>query len=302
MDSTGSISMLSARMMPFLAILRHDLRTLSASWLVRLWLGATAVVALLLLAGNWGNFRTGPLVASLLFPYLVFPWSLVVMVLSVTPLSGQRGEAVADGLLSRPITRYEYLLASWSARIVLVLSVYLSVMVPTILIAVLAERPVSADSVTFYGIVGALSAVGLVMAFLVSLGFFLAVALRNQWLALVVLVFFWFPVNLVLNTFSLEELSPISLNQALPTLLRQPWSESDSTAQANQPDLDEMAQGAAALWDFIGGAPPKPVEPQGFFDREDFEDFQLYRVVLGYGLSSLLVVGLALLFFCWRDL
>ena len=103
--------------MPFLAILRHELGTLCASWLVRLWLVATALLALILASSNWSNFQTAPLVASMLFPYLVFPWSLVVMVLSVNPVSGSRAEAVADGILSRPVTRYEYLLASWTARV-----------------------------------------------------------------------------------------------------------------------------------------------------------------------------------------
>ena len=68
-----------------------------------------------------------------------------------------------------------------------------------------------------------LAVVGLVLMFLVSVGFLLGTLLRNAWLAVVVLVFIWFPVNLVLNTFSLEEFSPISLTQALPTLLREPW-------------------------------------------------------------------------------
>ena len=69
--------------MPFLMILRHDLRTLVESWLVRLWLVATVLLTMFLTLANWDNFQTAPMIASLLFPYLVFPWFLVVMVLGV---------------------------------------------------------------------------------------------------------------------------------------------------------------------------------------------------------------------------
>ena len=67
MDSNGSISTLGVRVMPFLAILRYELGTLCASWLVRLWLGATALLALILASSNWSNFQTAPLIASMLF-------------------------------------------------------------------------------------------------------------------------------------------------------------------------------------------------------------------------------------------
>ena len=304
MDSTGSISTLAARMRPFLAILRHDLRALCASWLVRLWLAATALLTLILLTSSWHNpeLRTAPMVAVLLFPYLVLPWSLVVMVLSVSPLSGQRAEAVADGILSRPVARYEYLLASWAARVLLVLGVFLAVVVPVLLIAALAERPpaVRADTVTFYGAVAALGVVGLVLTFLVSMGFLLATLMRNQLLALVVLVFLWFPVNQVLNMFSLEEFSPISLTQAMPTLLRQPWSDAPDADSASVPDVAALARDASGVLSFLGVQPQ--ARQRAFFDRdEEFADFRLGRVVLGYGVPTLLAISLATLCFCARD-
>jgi len=160
---------LGTRVMPYVAILRHDLRSLWQSWLVRLWLGASALLTLMLVGSNWTQFRDGTLIASFLFPYLVFPWFFVVVALGVGPVSGSRSEALADGILSRPVSRCEYLLATWSARVVLVLSVYLVVTVPAVVLVILARRPVPEDTVTVYGIVTALGVVGLVLTFLVSL-------------------------------------------------------------------------------------------------------------------------------------
>lgn len=288
-------------MMPFTAILWHDLRMLWSSWLVRLWLVATALLAMIQIMGNWERFQTAPLIAVLLLPYIIFPWSLMVMMLSVNPLSGSRSGVAADGILSRPVTRYAYLLAAWTARVTLVLSVFLVVTVPAIAIVALAERPAPADEVTFYGVAASLAVVGLVLTFLVSVGFLLGTLLRNTLLAIVVLVFLWFPVNLVLNVFSLEEFSPISLTQALPTLLRQPWNETEVEEPA--PTVDAAFRDALGFFSSLGGnaAPAPQPEQQSFFERGDYEDFSLRRVLLGYGIPTLISIALATVCFCLRD-
>ena len=117
-------------MMPYVAIAAHDLRTLWRSKLVRLWLSATVLLTFFVTAGNWKQLSDAVLIASLLFPYLVFPWFLVVIMLGVTPVSRTQAESLADGILSRPVTRHGYLLATWAARVATVLGVYLIVLVP----------------------------------------------------------------------------------------------------------------------------------------------------------------------------
>jgi len=296
--------------MPFLAILQHDLRTLAASWLVRLWLAASALLTLILTLSHWNDFSTPVLVASLLFPYLVFPWFLVVMVLGVGPVSATRTESLADGILSRPVTRYEYLLASWSSRVVLVLGAYLLVVLPAIAVLALANRPAPGDAATAYGVLGALGATALVMIFQVSLAFLLGTVLQKPLLAVVLLMFIWYPINGVLSVFSLEEFSPISLNQALPTLLRQPWHEVEEDPQqaATDEELAALSRQAAHFLKVLsGGAPTRgseqPVEQKPtFFDHAEYADFSLANVLLGYGIPTLAAVALATLCFCLRDL
>ena len=287
-----------------MAILRHDLRTLRESWLVRIWLVATALVALLLAMSNWARFPTAPLIASLLFPFLVFPWFLVVMILGVNPVSGSRLEPLADGFLSRPVTRYEYLLAVWAARVVAVLGVYLLVMVPIVLVVTLANRPAPADHVTLYGIVAALAVVALVLTFQVSLAFLMGTLLRRPLLAIVLLLFFWYPLNTVFHTFKLQSFSPISLSQALPTLLRQPWrSDANSESLTNELDVEELQRQTTNFLSVLSGAPPQKTEAKPeFFETTDYKDFSLLRVLLGYGIPTLAAVGLSVLCFCWRDL
>ena len=292
-------------MMPFLAILRQDLAVQLSSWLVRIWLAAAAVLTLLLAASTWQNFQTAPMIASLLFPWLVFPWFVVVMVLGVTPISGSRAEALADGFLSRPITRYEYLLAIWASRVAVVLGAFLLVMVPAVCLVATANRAVPADPVTLYGTAAALAVVALVLALQVSLAFLMGTLLRRPLPAIVALLFLWYPVNLVLHTFKLEALSPISLSQALPALLREPRSEDDSKAAdlAKDREMEELSRQTAKFLSFLSGSPPPaPARPPGFFVRDEFRDVSLGRVLLGYGIPTLASIGLATVCFCRRDL
>lgn len=296
---------LGTRMMPYVALLRHDLRSLRQSWLVRLWLGATVLLTFILVGANWTQFRDGTLIASFLFPYLVFPWFFVVVVLGVSPVSGSRSETLADGFLSRPVSRSEFLLAAWSARVVLALGVYLVVTVPAVILVMLAKRPVPDDTVTIYGIVTALSVVGLVLTFLVSLGFLMGTLLRKPLLALVVLVFIWYPIGLILSVFSLEEFSPISLSRAISTQLRQSWRESNADLQTktNAKERDAVTDQMSHFFSVFSGVQPKPKAANpDFFEGGKFEDFSLLRVILGYGLPTLAAVFLAGLCFYWRDL
>jgi hypothetical protein len=308
MASDGSMSRVQRSLMPTLAILTHELRGLVSSWLVRLWLMAAAFTTFLLVAGNWAQLRSAPLVALVLASYLVFPWVLVVIVLGVSPVTGARLDALADGILSRPVTRFEYLGAAWLARVLVVLVAFWAVALPAIGLIVFSKRPVPADTVTVYGTVASLVVVSLVLTFLATLAFFAGTVLRNALLAVVVLVFLWLPFTFLLHNFSLEEFSPVSLSQALPTLLRTPW-------RAEKVDVPLAADGAdvAALMHDLenanhflsvlsGGATPKSEAKGNFFEQGNYEDFSVVRVLLGYGLPTIAVLGLSMLFFCWRDL
>lgn len=290
--------------MPFLAILRHDLGMLASSWLVRVWLAAAALLTLGLAASTWHHFQTAPMIASLLFPWLVFPWFVVVMVLGVNPTTGSRAESLADGFLSRPIARHEYLLAMWAARVLLVLGTYLLVTLPAIALVILAKRPVPTDRVTLYGLIAALAVVGVVLALQVSLAFLLGTLLRKTLLAVVVLLFLWYPANMILHSFRLEAFSPISLNQALPTLLRQPWRATDPSATAQDVEVEELARQAAGFLSVLSGTGPDepPARRPSFFERDDIQEFSLARVLLGYGIPTLGAIGLATVCFCRRDL
>ncbi len=304
MASGELISRARMSWMPILAIFSYELRGLLASWMVRGWFVATALITLLAVASAWAQPDPAPLIAGLLFSYLVFPWFLVVIMLGISPTTGARLDALADGILCRPVTRYEFLLAAWGARVAVVLAVYLVVMVPAITIVTFAKHAAATQPVTFYGAFAALAVVALVLTFLVTLSFLAGTAMRRPLLAAVVLIFVWFPINVVLHTFSLEEFSPISLSQALPTLLRTPWAERDVEAptELTSEDVEALARQANQFMSILSGGAPQPTRDKNFFDQGNYEDLSLVRVGLGYGVPTLLALALSAAFFCWRDL
>jgi hypothetical protein len=291
--------------MPTLAILTHELSGLVSSWLVRLWLIAAAVATFFVVAGNWTKTESAPLIAIVLATYLVFPWFLVVIALGISPVTGSRLDALADGILSRPVTRWQYLVASWLARVVVVVGVFLAVTLPAILLVVFAKRPTPADGVTCYGVIASLFVVSLVLTFLVTLAFCAGTLLRSALLAAVVLVFVWCPVNMVLHTFSLEEFSPLSLTQALPQLLRTAWRPDEATGESrtNPEDIAALMRETNRFLSVLSGTATPESEPKGsFFERGLYEDLSVLRVTLGYGVPTLVALGLSLLLFNWRDL
>ena len=308
MASGDLISKARTSWMPILAIFTYELRGLLASWLVRGWFVVTALVTLLAVAAAWQQEDPARLIATLLATYLFLPWPLVVIMLGISPTTGTRLDALADGILCRPVTRYEYLLASWGARVVAVQAVYLAVMLPAITIVTFAKREGVGQPVTLYGAFAALGVVALVLTFLVTLSFLAGTALRRTLLAATVLIFVWLPVNIVLYNFSLEEFSPISLSQALPTLLRTPWEERN--AESSELNAEEVAEAEAVVrqldqWLSLGSGrttQPPPPQEEDFFDKGDYHDFSLLRVGLGYGIPTLLALVLSGAFFCWRDL
>ncbi len=306
MASTVSISEFRLQWMPTEAILRHELRSLLASWLVRFWFVATILLTLLILTANWHESPTALMLQAMLFPYLVFPWFLVVMVLGISPVTGSRLDALSDSILSRPLTRYEYLLAAWAARVLVVLGVYTAVMLPGGVLIASATRNVPEDPVTAYGLVLTLILAGLVQTLLVTLGFLMGTLLRRPLLAAVVLVFTWLPINLVLSTFSLEQFSPFTLYQAVPTLARMERSseEAEDASPSAQRDAEALAAQAEQFMRLLSGQPAAAAPPQrsGFLEPRAFEELSVVKILLGYGIPTVIALGLSLWIFQRRDL
>ncbi|WP_010048087.1 ABC transporter permease [Gemmata obscuriglobus] len=113
------------KFLPYWAVLQTDLRQTARSWVYRLWVLMTvfAAAGLLLyrvgLHKEAGMFQSAAAQTGDLFRLMILGSLALVVVLAVSSISSERG-TVADSVLSRGISRYQYFLAKWHARLVVV--------------------------------------------------------------------------------------------------------------------------------------------------------------------------------------
>ncbi len=118
------------RWLPYWAVFQADVHQTLHSWIYRFWV----VVSVLALVG-YLLFRMGPVHLHQIMdstPHFMgdlLRWSVVgsitlVVVLAAGAISSERG-TLADSVLSRGISRYQYFLGKWHARLVTVLATYL---------------------------------------------------------------------------------------------------------------------------------------------------------------------------------
>lgn len=117
------------RFLPYWAVFQTDLRYTLRSWVYRLWvlMAGLASTGLLLyrvgLHTEAGLFQSAAAQCSDVIRVLIVGSLALVVVLAVSAISGERG-TVADSVLSRGISRYQYFLAKWHARLVVVAATF----------------------------------------------------------------------------------------------------------------------------------------------------------------------------------
>lgn len=116
------------RVLPYWAVLQTDLRQTLHSWVYRLWvlmmlLAAAGYVLFKYGAAKAGEFQPASVQMDDLLRALALGSLSLISLLAVSSISSERG-TIADSVLSRGISRYQYFLAKWHARLVLVLATF----------------------------------------------------------------------------------------------------------------------------------------------------------------------------------
>jgi hypothetical protein len=113
------------RLLPYWAVFLTDARQTAGSWVYRIWVLITICAAIGFLLYRMGVYREAGIVqhASTLVSDLL-RWCLLgsltlIVVLTAGSISAERG-TMADSILSRGISRYQYFLGKWHARLVII--------------------------------------------------------------------------------------------------------------------------------------------------------------------------------------
>ncbi len=184
------------------AILRLEALSLLRSWLLRVWLVLAVLLSLLAIA----NADQGRILARTMVNWLAIyslPSTIFFGVLGTGAL-GTDLDIAADAILSRAVTRFDYVAGKVGSRIVTVIAAHLAVILPTLFLMQKFGKG-SVDSAQI--VVVALGA-GLVLVFLTALGSAIAGLLRNSVVAVAALMVFLASQSLVFDFLGLEYLSP----------------------------------------------------------------------------------------------
>lgn len=202
-------------MQAFLAILRYDLLQLVQSWVSRVWVPLLIAPALFLVVVAAAENEVASETIAAYVAAILMPFSAVaVAVLTAGAISGE-AQVIADGILSRSVTRTEFVSAKIVARLGFTLAVYLVVMLPFVYLIV----RYGVSDVSVAGLIVGLFMVALLLVFLGAVGITLSTVMTNTMVSVLLLLILIIVSGLLLQFLGLRWMSTTAvLTELAPTL------------------------------------------------------------------------------------
>lgn len=205
--------------MAFQALIENDLSSTISSWGVRIWLVLAIFQAVITLPAAMSEAPAAQALADVLGSYPII-WSTFAIVLSASAVSSEAG-VVADSILSKAVTRYEYVLAKLLSRIVIVLGVYLLVALPS---AYLAHR-YGAGKLTTEGILWGIVLIGVNLILITSVAVSFSTLFSWTLVAVMGAWFLWYMAGGIFALLEIQQLSPLHIVESLPDILQGDYAD-----------------------------------------------------------------------------
>ncbi|MCE9565498.1 MAG: ABC transporter permease [Planctomycetes bacterium] len=163
------------KFLPYWAVFQTDLKQTVRSWVYRLWVIMTVFASGGFLLYRVGLHQEAGIVQSAavqcgdLFRIMVMGSLALVVVLAVSAVGAERG-TLADSILSRGISRHQYFLAKWHARLVVVIATFTTLAVGVMIAGYFLFKSDAESDLSLVGGFAAVLAVGAVLAVIVSCG------------------------------------------------------------------------------------------------------------------------------------
>jgi hypothetical protein len=199
--------------------MENDLGSTISSWGVRIWLVLAALQAIVTLPAAMNEGSASKALSDVLGSYPII-WSTFAIVLSAGAVSSESG-VVADSILSKAVTRYEYIVAKLLSRIVIVLGVYLLVALPS---AYLANRYGDGE-LTTRGIVWGIILIGVNMILITSVAVSFSTLFSWTLVAVMGAWFLWYVTGGIFAVLEIQQLSPLHIVERLPDILQGDYTD-----------------------------------------------------------------------------
>lgn len=210
------------RFLPYWAVFQADLRATLRSWLYRVWVLITFGAALGFLLYRFGAKQVGgfvqpaPEMLSDLLSWTVLGSITLVIALTAGAISSERG-TMADSILCRGISRYQYFLGKWHARLAAVLGTFL---IMALLALVGAFFLLHGDTLTLTGSLVALAVVSAILVLVVTFGVSVSAMTSSSVLSIAIVWMALYASGFVLSLLPANYPSPDRALQSLPQVLR----------------------------------------------------------------------------------
>jgi hypothetical protein len=222
------------------SIAKAEILAMSRSWLVRLWIAFALLTAILpiLIASDTEEF-VSEVIGGWLVVYFV-PSAILAAIFGTGSMT-QELDVAADSILTRALTRYDYVAAKLLSRIGVVLAVHVAATMPTLFLA----RRFGLDDATTTGLLLSSLVVGSMLIFLVVLGVTSGALTRNLVAGVIVIMVLFAMEGLIFDLLELSFLSPNRVLAELPEAIR-----GDMSVWRQMRPL--LAFGAAAIFLALG--------------------------------------------------
>ncbi|HMC65369.1 MAG TPA: ABC transporter permease, partial [Gemmataceae bacterium] len=207
--------------LPYWAVFREDMRQTVRSWVYRTWVFVSVLTAIGYMHYRVAEFRGAGIVKhasdllSDLLRWCVLGSVTLIIVLTAGCISAERG-TLADSVLSRGISRYQYFLGKWHARLVIVLGTFLAMG----LVVVVASVFLLHGDVQWIGSFFALLAVACILAIVISCGVSMSAVFSNSLLGIAVVWILVYGAGFVLWLLPLHYPPQFHVLSSLPYILR----------------------------------------------------------------------------------
>jgi ABC-type transport system involved in multi-copper enzyme maturation permease subunit len=210
------------RFLPYWAVFQMDVHQTLRSWVYRVWLLLSLSAAIGYLLYRFGAYREAGMVQpasemmSDLLRWTVLGSVTLIIILTAGSISGERS-TVADSILCRGISRHQYFVGKWTARLVTVLSTFFILGAIVLLGSIFLLHD---DNLSFLGSCVALLTVAALLAIIITCGVTISAIFNSTLLSVAVLWLVLYGTGFALALLPASYPSPDRALQNLPNILR----------------------------------------------------------------------------------
>lgn len=210
------------RFLPYWAVFQADLKDTFNGWLYRVWVVLSVGVAVGYLLYRFGAKQVSGMIQPAqdtvgdLMHWIIYSSVTLIIALTAGAISTERG-TIADSILSRGISRYQYFLGKWHSRLTLVLTTYF---LKSLLAIVAAYYMLHSDSMTIHGSLVAMLVGGSILVFVVTFGVSVSAMSTNTLVSIAVVWLMLYGGGFILSQLPGAVPSPERALQNLPNVMK----------------------------------------------------------------------------------